>query len=159
MELMTSRWTDDRMDDLKHQVDELGRRMEIGFAEQRSELNARFDRFESSLEARFEKVDERFDKVDERFDKVDERFDKVDERFDKVDERFEKVYERFEKVDERFGKVDERFEKVDAKFEAVHDQIARTQEMVIGLHATLTRFSLGLVGAVIVAVLAALLAS
>ncbi len=149
---MTSRWTDDRMDDLKHQVDELGRRMEIGFAEQRSELNARFDRFESSLEARFEKVDE-------RFDKVDERFDKVDERFDKVDERFEKVYERFEKVDERFGKVDERFEKVDAKFEAVHDQIARTQEMVIGLHATLTRFSLGLVGAVIVAVIAALLAS
>jgi septation ring formation regulator EzrA len=138
MELMTSRWTDDRMDDLKRQVDELGRRMETGFAEQRAEMNARFDRLESSLEA--------------RFDKVDERFDKVYERFDKVDERFDKIYERFEKVDERF-------EKVDAKFEAVHDQIARTQEMVIGLHATLTRFSLGLVGAVIVAVIAALLAS
>jgi septation ring formation regulator EzrA len=138
MELVTSRWTDDRMDDLKHQVDELGRRMEMGFAEQRKEMNARFDRFESGLEARFDKVDERFDKVDERFDKVDERF---------------------EKVDQRFAKVDERFEKVDAKFEAVHDQIARTQEMVIGLHATLTRFSLGLVGAVIVAIVAALLAS
>ena len=124
MELMTSRWTDDRMDDLKHQVDELGRRMDIGFAEQRKEMSARFDRLESSLEARFAKVDERFDKVDARFEKVDERF-----------------------------------EKVDAKFEAVHDQIARTQEMVIGLHATLTRFSLGLVGAVIVAVVAALLAS
>jgi hypothetical protein len=27
MELMTSGWTDDRMDDLKHQVDNLGRRM------------------------------------------------------------------------------------------------------------------------------------
>jgi predicted nuclease with TOPRIM domain len=145
MELMATRWTDDRMDDLKHQVDELGRRMEIGFAEQRKEMNARFDRFESILEARFDKVDERFDKVDERFDRVDERFDRVDERFAKVDERFERV--------------DERFEKVDAKFEAVHDQIARTQEMVIGLHATLTRFSLGLVGAVIVAVVAALLAS
>src|ERR1700709_1971401 len=117
MEMMTSRWTDDRMDDLKHQVDELGRRMEIGFAEQRSEMNARFDRLEKSLAARFDKVDERFDRVDERF------------------------------------------EKVDAKFEGVSEQIARTQEMVIGLHATLTRASLGFLGAAIVAALAALLAS
>lgn len=38
MEVMT-RWTDDRMDDLKHQVDELGRRMDEGFAEIRQELN------------------------------------------------------------------------------------------------------------------------
>ncbi len=128
---MTSCWTDDRMDDLKHRVDELGRRMEVGFAGQRSEMNARFDRLEKSLEARFGKVDERFDKVDARFEKVDERFEKVDARF----------------------------EKVDAKFEAVNDQIARTQEMVIGLHATLTRFSLGFLGVAVVAVIAALLAS
>jgi len=121
---MTSRWTDDRMDDLKHQVDELGRLMETGFAGQRSEMNARFDRLEKSLETRFDKVDE-----------------------------------RFEKVDERFEKVDAKFERVDAKFEVVNDQIARTQEMVIGLHATLTRFSLGFLGAAIVAVIAALLAS
>jgi septation ring formation regulator EzrA len=124
MEMMTSRWTDDRMDDLKHHVDELGRRMEVGFAGQRSEMNARFDRLEKSLEARFDKVDT-----------------------------------RFEKVDTRFEKIDARFEKVDAKFEAVNDQIARTQEMVIGLHATLTRFSLGFLGAAVVAVIAALLAS
>jgi chromosome segregation ATPase len=124
MELMTGRWTDDRIDDLKHQVDELGRRMETGFTEQRKEMNARFDRLEKSLEVRFEKVDE-----------------------------------RFEKVEDRFEKVDDRFEKVDAKFETIHDQIVRTQEMVIGLHATLTRFSLGLLGAVIVAVVAALVAS
>jgi hypothetical protein len=39
MEMMTSSWTDDRMDDLKHQVDELGRRMEDGFTEQRQESN------------------------------------------------------------------------------------------------------------------------
>jgi uncharacterized coiled-coil DUF342 family protein len=74
MQMMTSRWTDDRMDDLKHQVDDLGRRMTAGFAEQRREFNARFDRLEAQLETRFEKVDERFEKVDERFEKVDERF-------------------------------------------------------------------------------------
>jgi hypothetical protein len=39
MEMMTSGWTDERMDDLKHQVDELGRRMEDGFTEQRQEFN------------------------------------------------------------------------------------------------------------------------
>jgi archaellum component FlaC len=85
MELMT-RWTDDRMDDLKHQVDAMGRRIDEGFASQRQEMNARFDRMEAQFEARFEKVDERFDKVDERFDKVDERFDKVDERFNRTQE-------------------------------------------------------------------------
>ncbi len=155
---MTSRWTDDRMDDLKHQVDELGRRMETGFAEQRSEMNARFDRLEKSLEVRFEKVDERFDKVDERFDKVDERFDKVDERFERVYERFERVYERFDRVDERFEKVDAKFERVDAKFDVVNEQIARTQEAVMGLYAMLARFSLWLAGTVVVAILAAILA-
>ena len=44
-------------------------------------------------------------------------------------------------------------EKFEGGFET---RVARTQEMVIGLHATLTRFSLGLVGAVIVALVAAL---
>ncbi len=126
MESMTARWTDDRMDDLKHQVDELGRRMDAGFAEQRSEMNARFDRLESSLETRFEKADKRFEAVDKRFEAVDRRFEMMDT-------------------------------KMDAKFDAVHDQIARTQETVIGLHAMLSRFSLWFAGAVIVAVVAALL--
>lgn len=71
MEAM-ARWTDDRMDDLKHQVDELGRRMEQGFAEQRREFNACFDRLEGRLDERFEKVDQRFEKVDERFNRTQE---------------------------------------------------------------------------------------
>jgi archaellum component FlaC len=93
MEMMTSRWTDDRMDDLKHQVDELGRRMETGFGEQRSEMNARFDRLEKSLEVRFEKVDERFDKVDERFEKVDAKFERIDAKFDVVSEQIARTQE------------------------------------------------------------------
>ena len=68
---MTSSWTDERMDDLKHQVDELGRRMEGGFTEQRQQFNR------------------------------------------------------------------------------IHGELARTQEMIIGLHATITRLSLTLVVAAI----------
>lgn len=83
---MESRWTDDRMDDLKRQVDELGRRMDTGFAEQRSQMNARFDRLEKSLEKRFDKVDERFDKVDERFERVDAKFEKVDDQIARTQE-------------------------------------------------------------------------
>jgi predicted nuclease with TOPRIM domain len=89
MELMTSRWTDDRMDDLKHQVGELGRRMEEGFAEQRKEMNARFDR----IDAQFDKIDDRFEKVDARFEKVDARFEKIDDRFEKIDDRFDRTQE------------------------------------------------------------------
>jgi archaellum component FlaC len=112
MQTMT-RWTDDRMDDLKQQVDEIGRRIDRGFASQREEMNARFDRMEAQFEARFEKVDERFEKIDERFDKVDARFERVDE-----------------------------------KFERVGVELNRTQEMVIGLHATITRLSVTLLAVV-----------
>src|SRR5215467_4952642 len=49
-------WTDERLDDLKENVNQ-----------------------------RFDQVDKRFAEVDKRFDKVDERFDKVDQRFDKVE--------------------------------------------------------------------------
>jgi ferric iron reductase protein FhuF len=48
--------------------------------------------------------------------------------------------------------------KFDAKFDSVHDQIVRTQEMVVGLHAVLSRFSLWFAGAMVVTVAAALLA-
>jgi ferric iron reductase protein FhuF len=124
MELMESRWTDDRLDDLKHPVDEFGRRMEEGFTEQRREMNA-------WLEKRFDKIDGRFEKIDARFEKVDARFAASDRR------------------------IDVRFDKMDAKFDAVHDQIARTQETVIGLYAMLSRFSLWFAGAMVVAVVAA----
>ncbi len=93
MELMESRWTDDRMDDLKHQVDELGRRVDAGFAEQRGEINVRFDRLEKSLEKRFDKIDDRFDKIDDRFERVDERFEKVDAKFDAVQEQIARTQE------------------------------------------------------------------
>jgi chaperonin cofactor prefoldin len=82
MAMMTSGWTDERMDDLKHQVDEIGRRMETGFAAQRQELNVRLDRMEAHLDKRFEVVDRQLEVIYERFDKIDERFDRVDERFD-----------------------------------------------------------------------------
>ena len=158
MELMEGRWTDDRMDDLKHQVDEFGRRMDTGFAEQRSEMNARFDRLEKSLEVRFEKIDERFERVDEGFERVDARFERIDERFEKIDARFGEVGARFETVLDR---MDGRFEKVhtkfDAKFDALQDQIARTQESVIGLYAMLSRFSLWFAGTMAVTVVGVLL--
>lgn len=90
---MTSRWTDDRMDDLKHQVDEFGRRIETGFAEQRNEMNARFDRLEKSLEVRFDKIDARFDKIDERFERVDGKFERVDAKFAVVNEQIARTQE------------------------------------------------------------------
>jgi hypothetical protein len=40
MEMMTSGWTGERLDDLKGQVDDLGRRMDAGFREVREEMSA-----------------------------------------------------------------------------------------------------------------------
>jgi hypothetical protein len=56
MEMMTFGWTDERMDDLKHQVDDLGRRMDAGFREVRGEMsthqretNARIDSLQRTM--------------------------------------------------------------------------------------------------------------
>jgi hypothetical protein len=56
MEMMTSGWTDARMDDLKHQVDDFGRRMDAGFREVREvmnthqrETNARIDSLQRTM--------------------------------------------------------------------------------------------------------------
>ena len=56
MEMMTSGWTDERLDDLKGQVDDLGRRMDAGFRELREEMathqretNSRFDSLQRTM--------------------------------------------------------------------------------------------------------------
>lgn len=56
------RWTEERLDDLKGQVERLERRTDEGFGELRREMDRRFD-----------KVDKRFDKVDQRFEALDGR--------------------------------------------------------------------------------------
>jgi tetrahydromethanopterin S-methyltransferase subunit G len=62
MELMAERWTEERLDDLKGQVERLEERTDAGFRDLRQEMDRRFD-----------KVDERFDKFDRRFEVMDGR--------------------------------------------------------------------------------------
>ncbi len=40
MEMMTSGWTDERMDDLKQEIEKQGRRMEDGFRDLRAEIGS-----------------------------------------------------------------------------------------------------------------------
>jgi hypothetical protein len=61
MEPMASRWTDDRLDDFKHQVNDLGRRMDAGFADLRAELREH----RRDMDKRFDKIDEKFLNVGE----------------------------------------------------------------------------------------------
>ena len=58
---MTPGWTDERMDELKQEVEKQGRSMEAGFRDLRSEnrdlrkeMDARFDRLGERIEARFD---------------------------------------------------------------------------------------------------------
>jgi hypothetical protein len=52
MEAVRESWTDERMDDLKDQLVEQGRRVEVRFGS----LEARFDSLEARVDARFESV-------------------------------------------------------------------------------------------------------
>ena len=61
METMTSSWTDDRMDDLKLQVDELGRKMDHGFAEVNRRLDEGFAEVNRRMDEGFRELNQRFD--------------------------------------------------------------------------------------------------
>lgn len=59
MEVVRESWTDERMDDLKEQVVEQGRRVDTRFSavEARfSAVEARFDSFEARVDARFDSM-------------------------------------------------------------------------------------------------------
>jgi predicted nuclease with TOPRIM domain len=64
-------WTDERLDDLKENVNQ-----------RFDEVDKRFDRLEGEMGERFDKVDKRFAKLEgemrEGFEMVDKRFEKVD---------------------------------------------------------------------------------
>lgn len=67
----TTRWTDDRMDDLRSQVESLALCVDEGFRELRTEmreLRAEMREMRTEMNARFDAVNARFDSVNARFD-------------------------------------------------------------------------------------------
>ncbi len=63
---MAERWTEERLDDLKGQVEKLERRTDAGFRELRQEMDRRFDK----VDGRFEAIERRFDLIDGRFEAI-----------------------------------------------------------------------------------------
>lgn len=63
METVRESWTDERLDDLKESVTDLGRRMDAGFAEGRTELRHEAVLIRSEMREGFNSVDERFDSM------------------------------------------------------------------------------------------------
>ncbi len=51
METVRDKWTDERLDDLNRKVDWLGHRMDDGFRDLRTEMNARLERIDTRLDA------------------------------------------------------------------------------------------------------------
>ncbi|MGM0519845.1 MAG: hypothetical protein ACQERD_09415 [Campylobacterota bacterium] len=117
----TTKYFESRFDHMQYQIDEIKNSqvaMQSSMDRRFEKVDERFDSMQSEMDKRFEKVDERFDsmqsEMDKRFEKVDERFDSMqsdmDKRFDSMQSDMDK---RFEKVDERFKQVDKRFEQVE----------------------------------------------
>lgn len=75
METMTSGWTDERLDDLKQEVEKQGRRMEDGFRDLRSEMGG----LRSEMGGLRSEVGDLRKEMDARFDRLGER---LETRFD-----------------------------------------------------------------------------
>jgi hypothetical protein len=56
MEAMREAWTDDRLDDLNHKVDEGFRKVDQRFNRLEAEIDRRFERLEERLERRFDSL-------------------------------------------------------------------------------------------------------
>ncbi len=65
---MRESWTDERLDDLKEGVSDLGRRVDAGFAEGRREIRQEAASIRKEMKEGFQAVDARFNSVDARFD-------------------------------------------------------------------------------------------
>ena len=90
----------------------------------------------STMNRRFDRIDEHLGGIDERLDKVDERLDKMDERLDKMDERFDKMDERLDKMDEHFEKLDKSVSDIKLTLE---NETNRNIRLIAEGHLTLNR--------------------
>jgi hypothetical protein len=68
METVRESWTDERLDDLKEGVSDLGRRVDAGFAEGRTELRHEAALIRREMKDEFRTVDARFDAMQASFD-------------------------------------------------------------------------------------------
>lgn len=108
-------------------------------------LPERVERVERKVDVLTSSVEERFDGVDQAFaeaheftqfasnqlrTEMHERFERVDRRFESVDARFESVDARFDRVDARFDGVDARFDRIDARFDAMDTRSNRLERKV-----------------------------
>jgi flagellar capping protein FliD len=97
MESMSrSTWTDSRLDDLNHKVDDFARRTDTRFDAMDARMDARFDAMDARMDARFDAMDAR---MDVRFDQVDRRVDDLDHR---MDSGFDAMNSRFDAMNARF---------------------------------------------------------
>ena len=94
----------------------------------RGGVGTQIGRVERQLAVLSTSLNRRFDVIDDRFDAVDQRFDTVDKRFDAIDERVEGVDKRFDAIDEGFGGVDKRLVGIDARFRHVDTWFEETTE-------------------------------
>jgi len=67
------RWTDERLDDLNVKVDDLGRRMDAGFAH----VDRRFEQVEQRVAHVEQRMDAGFARIDQRFEGMEKRMDSL----------------------------------------------------------------------------------
>ena len=82
--------------------------------------------------------------MEERFEEVDRRFKEMNEKFD---HRFEQVDRRFKEMNEQ---IDHRFEQVDRRFEKVEGHLARMDQRLDTMNASIIQMARWTVGTIVI---------
>ena len=102
-------------------IDQRFEQVDQRFEQQQTSIDQRFEQLQTSLDQRFEQVDQRFEQVDQRFEQLQTS---LDQRFEQVDQRFEQLQTS---IDQRFEQqqtsIDQRFEQADQRFEQLQQSL------------------------------------
>jgi uncharacterized protein YaaN involved in tellurite resistance len=96
-------WNDGRLDDLckridriESKVDEQGKTMQKGFAQQSGTVQKEFAQQGGTMQKEFARVDRKFTGIDGQFERVGERFDDMARHFGKVESELVRVNDRLD---------------------------------------------------------------
>jgi chromosome segregation ATPase len=137
MEAMRQSWTDDRLDDLSHRMDERFDQVEGQIADSRVEMRTTANSLQSGVK---ELRGEIKASTDELREEIKEQGRELRGEIAGVEARLHaRSSEHFVKTEEEFGRAREEFGWVHREFGRVHEDMRQLNAAIVDLHRTMAR--------------------
>lgn len=104
------------------------------------EIKGQLHDLRTSMDGKFEVVNQKFEAVNERFDAINDRFEAINDKFSGTDEKFGRALQRLE------DRTNQRFEDVNKKFDALLISLGNNHAQLIEKMGEIKVWSLTVLG-------------